>query len=281
MTRNHDEHPAAEVAAQDDDQTRHGVADSEIVPDDLAAAAVALREAGKDAGEQAIRCRTEAESVVSASRAEADRVISDGHAKALPLIADATALERNATELGGRSKHLEHAARQEALAEEHEAKTAGLSAEREHLIGVIIAGLNSRLGQLAEDRQRIEAGLAKARNAAAVRRIASLKSQLEATGEAVTALTGQRASAQARVDQIGDGTQTWTGELLDALTAAQAHRTALTKALDELYPDRPGAELRRDLVNLKNVLGANLERMAEEAKPEQAGRRRHGYAGAR
>ena len=36
---------AAEVATQDEDQARHNVADSEAVPDDLAAAAVALRQA--------------------------------------------------------------------------------------------------------------------------------------------------------------------------------------------------------------------------------------------
>ena len=250
------------------------------MPDDLAAAAVALRQAGietRRAGGSGAALRPNPS--CPPREAEADRVISEGHAKALPLVADATALDTQAAELSGRSKHLEHAARQEALAIEQEALAAALSAEREHLTGVVIADLDSRLGHLGADRDRLEAERGEARTAGDVSRIAALRNQLEATSEAMTALADQRESAQARVRQVGDGTQTWTGELLDALTAAQAHRAALTKALDELYPGRPGAELRRNLVNLKNVLGANLERMAGDAKPEQAGRRRHGFAG--
>lgn len=126
MTRKRNQHPAAEVATPDEDQARQAPGDG-AVPDDLTAAALALRQAAIDADEQAVRRRAEAESVVSASRAEADRMIREGQAKALPLIADAAALERKATDLGGRSKHLEHAARQEAFAEVHEAKAAKLT----------------------------------------------------------------------------------------------------------------------------------------------------------
>ena len=92
-------------------------------------------------------------------------------------------------------------------------------------------------------------------------------------------LGGQRETAQARIRQVGDGTKAAPGELLDALTAAETHRRALTVALDELYPDRPGAEFRRDLATLKGTLEANMARMAEQAEPETGRRRRHGYAG--
>jgi hypothetical protein len=95
----------------------------------------------------------------------------------------------------------------------------------------------------------------------------------------VAALTGQRETAQARALQIGDGTETGPGLLLDALTAAETHRRALTVALDELYADRPGAELRRDLARLKGALEGNLTRIAEDAKAEPP-RRRFGFADA-
>ena len=278
MTRKQNDHPAAGVATAETGPIVEPVQETaEVVPDDLAAAALEDRQAGKDADEQAIRCRAEAESVVSASQAEADRIIREGQAKALPLIADATALERKATELSGRSKHLEHAARQEALAIEQEALAARLSTEREHLTEVI-TGLDSRLAELGADRERFEAEDAAACSAGNVRASADLEPLIKATSKAMAALAGQRETAQARARQIGDGTETWTGELLDALTAAQAHRAALTKALDELYPDRPGAELRRDLVNLKNVLDANMTRITEEAAAVP--RRRAGFADA-
>ena len=272
MISSRNKNAAAEVAVSEEDQARHDVADSETVPDDLAAAARALRQASTDAAEAEIRYRGEAASMVAASEAEAERVKREGHAKALPLIAKADAAGRESATASGRSKHMEHAARQEALAIEQEALAARLSTEREHLTEVI-TGLDSRLAELGADRERFEAEDAAACSAGNVRASAELEPLIKATSKAMAALTGQRETAQARARQIGDGTETWTGELLDALTAAQAHRTALTKALDELYPDRPGAELRRDLVNLKNVLDANMTRITEEAAAATPSRR--------
>ena len=205
-----------EAAGHDEDEAAETITEAEAVPDDLAAAAVELRQAATDADEQAARCRGEAASVVAAARADADRIISEGQARALPLIADATALERKAATLSGRSKHLEHAARQEALAVEHEARAADLSAEREHLTGVIIAGLDGKLSQLGEDRERLEAAVAAARVAGDVSLIAEGRRQLDATAEAIEALSEQHASALTRVRQIGD--EAAPGELADALT---------------------------------------------------------------
>ena len=110
-----------------------------------------------------------------------------------------------------------------------------------------------------------------------MRTVAGLASLVEATDEAVADLAGQRETARARALQVGP--ETGPGELRDALTAAETHRRALREALDQLYPDRPGAEFRRDLAKLKGTLEANVARMAEDAKPEQSGRRRHGFAG--
>ncbi len=276
-TRNND---TAAEAAQDEDQAAEAVAEAEAVPDDLAAAAVELRQAAEAADEEAIRCRAEAESVMSASRAAAERTIAEGQAQALSWIAKATALERQSAKDGGESKHHEHAARQEALAIKHEAKAAELAAELERAAETI-AGLDSRLRELGADRERLEAAVAAARVAGDVSLIAEGRRQLDATVEAIDELGGQRETAQVRVRQGGDGTKAAPGELLDALTAAETHRRALTEALDELYPDRPGAEFRRDLATLKGTLEANMARIAEEAEPEQDGRRRHGYAGNR
>ena len=278
MNRTRNKRTGAEETAQDG-EIRHDVTDSEAVPDDLAAAAVAERQAARDADEQAVRCRAEAGSVVSISQAEAERIIREGQAKALPLIADAIALERKAADLGGRSKHLEHAARQEALAGEQEALAADLTAELERATETI-AALDSKLSQLGEDRERLETAVAAARVAGDVSLIAEGRRQLNATVEATEGLGEQRADVMARVRPIGDGTETGPGLLLDALAAAETHRTAVTEALDELYPDRPGAEHRRDLDNLKNVLAGNLARIEQEAKAEPAKRRRYGFADA-
>ena len=167
------------------------------MPDDLAAAATELRQAAVDADEHAIRCRAEAEAVVAAAQADADRIIREGHAKALPLIAEANTAERKAAQLGGRSKHHEHAARQEALTEEDEAKVAGLTAERERLTETI-AGLDGTLAELAAERERLEAERAAARSAGNVRTVGDLVPLVEATDETAADLTGQHERAQAR-----------------------------------------------------------------------------------
>ena len=268
-TRN--EHAAAEMAAQDEDQNSGPRTDFEAVPGDLAEAALKERQDAADAEEQAARCRSEAASVVAAAQAEAERVKAEGQAKALPLIADATALERKATTLSGRSKHLEHAARQKALTLEQEALVADLSAERERLAETI-AGLDDKLAGLSADRERLEAEFAEARTAGDVSRLAALRTDLDATATAMEGLsTEQRAPAQARLREIGDGTETGPGLLTRALSAASGHRAALTKALDELYPDRAGAHVRRAWAEVQNALEGNLARIAEEAnaKPGQ------------
>jgi len=278
VIRNRDKHTAAEDAAQDEDQARHDVTDFEAVPENLTAAALEERQAAADAGEQATRLRAEAAAKVAAADAQAERVKAEGRTGALPLIADATALERKATALSGRSKHLEHAARQEALAEEHEAQAAELTAELERLTETV-AGLDGKLSDRGTDRERLEAAVAAARIAGDVPLIAEGRRHLDATVEAIEGLSGERAKATARLRQIGDGTETGPGLLAEALAAASRHRAALTKALDELYPDRAGAQVRRAWADVQSALEANLERIAEEAKTEPAGHRRYGFVG--
>jgi len=204
MPRTRNKRPAAEVTAAETGSIAEPVQEpAEVVPDDLAATASELRQAAKDADEQAVRCRAEAEAVVSAARADADRILSEGHAKALPLITEATAAERKSTDLGGRSKHLEHAARQEALAEEHEAKAAELSAQLKRAAETI-AGLDGKLNQLGEDRERLEAAVTAARDAGDASLIAEGRRLLDGTVEAMEALGEQCETAQARVHPGGD-----------------------------------------------------------------------------
>jgi chromosome segregation ATPase len=273
MTRTRNKRTVAEAAAQDEGQgdapAPETVSEHETVPADLAAAAIEDREAAESAAELATQRRAEAEAVVSAARADADERIRRGHADALPLIADANALERKAAALGDRSQRHKEAASREALTERHEAKAADLTAELERVTETL-AGLDNRLAELGTDRERLEAERAAARTAGAARTIARLVPQLEGIDEAMADLAGQRERAQARVVQIGG---TSSGELLDALTAAETHRRAFTLALDELYPDRPGAEHRRTLAALKGALEGNLARIAEEAKAAPPRRR--------
>lgn len=268
MTRTRKKPTVAEVSDPDENQDREPLTDSEAVPDDLTAAAEALHQAARDAAEEEIRYRGEAGSIVAASEADADRVKREGHARALSLIAKADAAGRQSATASGRSKHLEHAARQEALAEQQEALAETLTAELGRVTETI-AGLDSRLAKLRTDRERLDAENAAACSAGNVSVIADLEPLIKATDKAVAALTGQRETAQAQARQLGDGTETGPGALLDALTAAKTHRTALTKALDELYPDRPGAEHRHALDNLKGVLAGNLERIAQERQTAQ------------
>jgi len=265
MSDDRDKHPAAGEAAQDEDPARHAVSDFEAVPDDLAAAALAKRQAAADADEEALRCRAKAASVVAAAQADAERRKREGNDEALGWIVKATALERKSAKEGGESKHLQHAGRQKALAEQEEAKAADLTAERERLTEAV-AGLDSKLSERGADRERLEAAVAAARAAGDVSLIAEGRRQLDATVEAIEGLSGERAKAAARLRQIGDGTETGPGLLTEALGAASRHRAALTKALDELYPGRQGADVRRALDEFRKALEGNMERLADEAK---------------
>lgn len=269
-TRIHGKKAAAEVATQDEDQIRHAESDFETVPEDLAAGAAELRQAGREADEEEARLHGEAADVVATARAEADRIISEGQARALPLVADAQALGRKAAELSNRSRRMEHAARQEELAVEHEGRAEDLTSGLGRL-NETIAGLDGKLAALEADRAAAEADRATARSAGDVRTVASLASLVEAADEAMADLVGQRDRAQARAREIGQGIETEPGELLDALTAAGTHRAALTQALDELFPDRLGAELRRTLADFRSSLAANQARIAAEAElgPQQ------------
>lgn len=278
MTRTRRKPAPAEVAAPDDDQTREELTDTGTVPGNLAEASadeqrqaeellavVAEERAGYQARMAAIRERHAAE------LAEAEHEVSEqGNAT--------DRRERKAYDLKQHSAGLAHASDLQADVEAAEDLAARLAGEREQVTGVI-AGLDSKLSERAQDRERYEAAVAAARVAGDVSLIDKGRRLLNATVEAMEGLGEQLAPVQARAREIGDGTETWTGELLDALTAAQTHRTALTKALDVLYPDRPGAEHRRALANLKNTLEGNLARIADEAKAEPSGRRRHGFAG--
>ena len=173
------------------------------------------------------------------------------------------ATERTAP-LRKKSGRLAEASIRLAKAEEAEQQASDFRAELERLTQVIV-GRDSEIGRLGEDRQRLEAELAEARSSANVSRIATLRTDLDATTEAMEGLGEQQVPVRARVALIGDGTVTGPGLLLDTLTAAEEHRTAVTVALDELYPDRPGAGHRRALAEYFGALG-NKARVAEERK---------------
>jgi hypothetical protein len=255
MIRKPGKHPVAEEAARDE-QTSEPLTDSEAVPDDLAAAAadeqrqaeelfaaVAEERAGYQARTAAIRERHAAE------LAEAEREVGQ-QAKATDR------RERKAYDLRQHGAAVAHAADLRAAVELAEHRAATLADECEQVTEVI-AGLDGKLSERARDRERYEAAVAAARLAGDVSLIDEGRRLLNATVEAVEGLGEQLAPVQARAREIGDGTETGPGELADALSAARTHQKALTEALDELYPHRHGAELRRNLAELRLTLQAN------------------------
>ncbi len=281
MTRKRTEHPAAAVAAQDENQADEMTAEPPgdlASPAELAALAEQI-EAGAsqdmaEAEQQAREIGHEADLAEQEGRRLLD-FAAEQRAKAQKLHRAAT--ERTGAERERAGRHARVAARQ-AEVEKAERQASNFSAERERLTETI-AGLDDRLAALGADRERLEAAVAAARVAGDASLIAEGRRLLDGTVEAIEALGEQHADAMALARPIGDGTESGPGLLLDALTAAEAHRRAVTVALDELYPDRPGAERRRDLANLKDTLAGNMARIAEEAKAEPTGRRRYGFAG--
>jgi chromosome segregation ATPase len=243
------------------------------VPAELGAEAEQHRTGAERAREQASQGRASAQALIATAEQEAAQITAAARAEALTIVAEATAADRRAAALEERGRYLSHAGQLQDLAAEAGQRAADLASEREHLEAKI-AGLDGRLAELQADAERTAANLVAASDADDLDVMTTLRNRGASIADRVTALEGLRRAAQDRTAQIGDGAETGPGLLADALSTAETHRTAVTVALDELYPDRAGAHTRRALDDLKNTLEANRARIVVEAaaaqrKPQQ------------
>lgn len=268
MIRNRKQHApsAAEVTEPEAPEMVEPAA--ETAPAGFAAQAAQLRLEAGQARDLATANRGQAQQAMAAARTQAAGIVVRAEAGARELGADADASEQEAHRLEERAQLLTHAAALQASADEHARTAAELQAEREHLAEVL-AGLNCRLTELDGEQQGLTAQLSAARQNAEVDLIASLRGKLEAVQDATAALDGQRKTAQARSDAIGDGSEAFPGELSRATGAAQAVLARLRKVLNILDPERPEAVHDRTWGEITAMIQAQQERIAEEQRKPQ------------
>lgn len=243
--------------------------EDQAVPDDLATAAGQLHLDAEQARLRASQEHAEARAVVDAAEQEAARITAEARSKALAIVAEATAAERQAAALEERAQWLSHAAAGQDQAAEAGRQAGALTGEREDLARQITS-LNGRLGELREEREDLAGQLGDARQAARVAEIAEVRARLSATDEAIAVLTGQREAVQARASQIGDGTASFPGELVQALSAAGRHRAEARRLTNLAYPASAQAIRDGALADVRGALEGNLARIAAEGtrKPE-------------
>lgn len=258
------------MAGRDETQTRLPETDSGTVPGDLTAAAGRLRQKAAGLRESAARHREEARAGLAEAEREAAGIIARAKDAAVALRDGASAAERQAGTLEEKARYVAEADRQWVLSEEALERARALQAEREDL-AARAKEVDVTLARLGEERQHLAGQHAAAVKAAEVAAVATLRSHLGASDEAVAAHAGQRQSLLARSAAIGDGQE--RGELHAALSDAQRHAAATRKALNEAYPDRPEAVHDRLWGNLQAALEGNLERIAAEERDARQPRR--------
>lgn len=238
----------------------------ETAPASFADQACSAEHLAEDAHARAVQIHGQAEEAIAAAQAEAGKLIAAAQAEARGFAAEGERLADEARAAEQRAQMLRHAATLQGRAGEAAALATALSDERERLGGQM-ADADARLAGLNAQRQEVSAGLEAARQSAEVDLIATLRGRLEAIEEALAALAGQRATAQARSDLIGDGSQGFPGELSRAISAAKSALDGIREAMNRLDPDRPEAIHDQFWGEIKAVLGANTERLAAESKP--------------
>ena len=210
--------------------------------------------------------RIEAQERVSAARAEAAQIISAAEAEERKLTAQATAVDRaeprrrRAPAIWARSD-----APADAEADERQADT--LTAERARL-GEQIGGLDARLAELGDEQGELAGQLARPVRAPASRRSPK---RSPSSPPPRTRSPRLRASARPRRTRRGHRRRHRAGRLLDALTAAKAHRTEARRLLNIAHPDRPEAIRDRAVSDLLGALEGNSQRLADQAaqRPQQ------------
>ena len=214
--------------------------------------------------------RAEAAELIRAANEQAAAIIAEAKDQAAELGRAADLREHEAHGLADRARTLGYAATRQEQAIAAASQAAALADEREQLTAQL-AELDGTLAQLGAEKQDAEAQLATARSSADVPLAEAQESRLKALEGVITTQTAQRAAAQNRSTQIGDGTDIYPGHLADALRAAQARHGEVRKLLNTTFPDRPEARLDAARDELMGALEGNLARITEEAraKPRQ------------
>jgi hypothetical protein len=251
MTRKRNEHLVAEVAAQDEDQTRHDEARPDVhnpITDSATAAEITARaaELRDEAGpghEHAAKNRGRAQELMGTAQAKADAIIREAETEARKLGDEADRSERTAHDLDEYAQRLDRAAAMAVKAEASEALVQALEDERDAL-----ARKQTEIGgRQAEEFARVrelEPQLAAALDVGDLDLIASLRSRLDSIGAFVAALRAQLAPVGARLDALGDGIMSpiWPQKLLtEARRVADMDRRRVTEALNFALPERPEA----------------------------------------
>jgi chromosome segregation ATPase len=252
-------------AAADDTTPETDAPEVPAVPDGLAAEIERLRTEAQQIREQAAQDRTGAQERVTTAREQAAALIKAEETAAHSAAQEAAAAERRAGKLDETVGFVAEAVARQAAAEEAADLASTLVAEQEDL-GARIEGLDVRLTRLGEEQQEVTSQLEASRQAGDVDAITSLRARLAAIGDAHTALSGQRETAQQRLDAIDDGQD--RGELHDALRAGKRHTATARNLLNLAYPDRAEAVADRAATELLATIEGNMERIAEENKPK-------------
>jgi colicin import membrane protein len=248
-------------SAATDDATEPDAPEVPTATEDLAAEAERLRTEAQQIRERAAQERAEAQERVTKAREQAAELIKAEETAAHSMTQDAAAEERRAGKIEETAGFIAEAVARKAASEEAADRADALVDEQED-IAARIDGLDARLVRLGEEQQEVAAQLEASRQAADVDAITSLRTRIAAIDDAQTALTGQRETAQQRLDAIGTGQE--RGELYDALQAGRRHATTARNMLNLAYPDRFEAVADRAAAEFQAVIEGNLQRIGEE-----------------
>ncbi len=264
-----------------DDDGPSGPLGDDTPPEKIAAEAGRQHHAAAVASDRAAGDTAEAERIMEEARERAAQVIAEAEAGVRALSQSAGQAQREAADLEQHAKYLDTAAADITKAEEAEARADALEAEREQLTGTV-ADLDGKLDALMAERGQLAAQMTTARESGDLDALAAHRSRDSAAGEVIAALSAQRQAALARLEAIGDGTETFANRpLLKVLpplaqarqAAGQARRSAST-ALNLAYPDRPQAVVDRLRAERAQADRYRLEQADAEAARQQATRPR-------
>jgi len=209
----------------------------------------------------------EAEKSMTTAQADADRILREARTEAGTLTAESRDASHRAGILEGHVRGLVVAQREQADADEADQLAAGLSAERSQLLARI-AELCETADRVQGERQEIDAQLAGASRSANSRLVKDLLGDLAGRERIAADADAELRAARDRSTQIGDGTASFPGELLDALSASERHHAAVRKILNDIDPDRPEATADRLAEDIRLGLEAMGERLANPPKPQ-------------
>jgi hypothetical protein len=272
-TRNH--RPAAEPVVQDaasagpapvagppgEDHWEDVPLGDDAAPEVIMALAAVMRSEADGLGDAAASARSAATQLVDEARARAAEIVAAAEGKARDLDQDGRRLDERSTAVAERARWLANAASQQEQADEAEDRAEDLEDERDRLIEKIaqleVAIAGSQGDRAAADQNRAAAASSRDRTA-----IAAALQQLAVIDEELAAAEAELSTARARLAAIGDGVG--PGELATARQTSGAHRGAVRRILNEVWPGRLEA-LRDDALRTAQ---ACLDRLAEEGRAE-------------